>query len=69
MVRVTKNMSKSSATLTRCSTKSGPEYMAHFERKKDQSSVSRENDRRDIISDTYALKRTGGAISFQTFPA
>jgi hypothetical protein len=73
LASVTKAKRKASALLTFCSTKilpSGPEFAAHFARKRAQWSVGRrDNDRRDIISDTYALKRQRGAIPFQIFPA
>jgi hypothetical protein len=62
-----------SAVLTFCSTKSlpsGPERAAHFARERPQSSVvAHGNQRREITSDTYALKRRGGKISFELYTA
>jgi hypothetical protein len=70
---VTNAMRKASALLTFCSVQSlpsGPEGVAHFACKREESSVGPlSNDSREIISDSYALNHRYGAISFQTFPA
>jgi hypothetical protein len=60
LVHVTKTMTKSSATLTYCSTMrepSGPEYVAYSARNRAQSSVGpRDKDHDKVVSDTYALQ-------------
>jgi hypothetical protein len=68
LVSVTEATRRLSAVLTFCSTKSlpsGPERAAHFARERPQSSVGQcYNDRREIISNAYALKRPEDAFSF-----
>jgi hypothetical protein len=60
LVPETKTMTKSSATLTFCSTMSepsGPEYVAYSARSRAHASVGpRDNDNDKVVSDTYALQ-------------
>jgi hypothetical protein len=63
LVPVTMTMTKSSATLTYCSTMSepsGPEYVAYSVQSRAQASVGpRDNDNDKVVSDTYVLRHHG----------